>query len=592
MSGIGQPYGQGFFSPEDMATESGIRRRQAYANALLQSDAPTGAYGGLAAAGNKLLGAFLANRADKQEQDLATSAGQRRMAAYATLMGNPQGTQNTGGGVAGSTPTPQALGGALSGAPQSAATDPEGNPMGSFSPAPSPIPNATGPAPAPSPVPNASGPAPMPTPMGGGQAQPPLTSGRMGGTSEPGLTGGNPQAPQSVPGTQGQMMPLSQRILATGDYGLISQMLPAALQHEQEISEGRSEKLWENSLPMSTAAQQQSGLQLQNQEALADYNNKLPMTAEQVASNRIAQQNANAATTSANKPVFAPYGAPGYFQGGKYTAMPGTASAFGDGDSKSPSLQGQLGLSSMGINYLAGNTSQMGMRDKAMASKEVDNMVARTGLDMSVIKPKIQAYQSAVQMNTLKANTMDTLSREMQGTIANLSPIADKIGGNVRFVNGIATLIGGAVNDPDAQKYVTYLNQLRADLAGFNAASGGKIGVHGQVGTDNQDFQNAERVIQNGLSSGGARALGQAIESTRQKNVAIVQQQSDEAQRGIWNAFGIGKNFDATHPGTTPMPQAANNSGGGNSKFTEGQTYIDAHGNKAKYQNGQFVPVQ
>lgn len=75
MSGFGQPYS--YLDPDSQEQLSAIKRRQAYAQALLQqggSDPGSAAYGGLANAGRSILGAFLANKADKSERDIVRSA--------------------------------------------------------------------------------------------------------------------------------------------------------------------------------------------------------------------------------------------------------------------------------------------------------------------------------------------------------------------------------------------------------------------------------------------------------------------------------------------------------------------------------------
>lgn len=263
---------------------------------------------------------------------------------------------------------------------------------------------------------------------------------------------------------------------------------------------------------------------------------------------------------TANKPQFVPYGAGGYMQGGQYHQLPAGAGGLsggtgvGDPNSGTPALQ--LGISTNAFNMLTGNTSQVAKgRPQNAANAELDAMFARNNLDPTLVRPQVQAYGKTVEMNTMKANTMDTLAKEALGTIQNYGPVVDQLtgGGNLRLTNKGFELLGAAVNDPTAQKTVFYLNQLRADLAGFNAASGGKIGMHGQTQTDNADYEEANRTIQNGLSSGGARGLAEAVEATRQKNVAVTQQQVEEAQKGIWNALGLGPRYDATHPKHAPQ---------------------------------------
>lgn len=219
MSSAGRGYGEGFYyGPEDQEQLSALRRRQAYANALLQGDTPQGQYGGLASAGNKLLGAFLANRTDKQEGDLAHSAQDRYTSDMASFLKGGATAAQVSNGPGMSAPTP--------------------------------IPSATGPSPAPQAIPSAQGTAPPPTPLQTAQDQSPMD-----------------------------------RLLATRNPALIQQFAPQLFTHQQT----RDDKLWENDLPMSRAARDQSGLQLQNQEALSGFNNQLPMTAAQRASNDVSR---------------------------------------------------------------------------------------------------------------------------------------------------------------------------------------------------------------------------------------------------------------------------------------------------------------
>lgn len=508
MSSAGRGYGEGFFySPEDQAAQEGIRRRQAYAQALMQGRQHQGQYGGLADAGNSIAGALLAKRADKDATKLAGDSQSRYASSLADLLRGGSGQ------------SPQ-----VSNAPQE--LDPEGNPMAST----------------------------------GAPQQPRLDP------------EGNPMSSQAP--SQGQPQSIAERIAASGNPALMFQFGPQALQAQMQNENVRGNKIWENDLPESRAAREGRAGALQSQEKLAEHNNLLPMNAAQTAADQRAKDQNTLGYAQLNKPVQLSYGStlvnPKTGQpmgGGLPGAAPGGSSPFGTGDAASTSINGQLGLSSMGYNYITGNTSQMGMRDKAMAAKEVDGLIARTGLDASTVKPQVQAFQGAVNMNTLKANTMDTLAKEITGTVQNYGPVIDQLTGNrnLRLTNKGFELFGSATNDPTAQKAIFYLNQMRADMAGFNAASGGKIGVHGQTQTDNADFAKADDVIKAGLSSGGARALGEAVEATRQKNVAVAKQQVIEAQRGIWNALGIGQNFDKTHPQAAPAP--APNPGDGPKTF-------------------------
>lgn len=222
-------------------------------------------------------------------------------------------------------------------------------------------------------------------------------------------------------------------------------------------------------------------------------------------------------------------------------------------DATAPNITGQTGLSMDGFNYLIGNMSAMG-RDKvtrARAAREAGEFAARSGTDVSTIKSRYTALNNVLQNNLQRANQMDILNQEVQGTVDNLAPVADKLSpSNIRWTREGVEFVGGLQNDPNVQQYATYLNQLRADLAGFNAVSGGKMTENGNARTDESDFRAAEKTIGSGLSSGGARGLAQAIQETGIKNRAIVDKAIEDTNRSVWQLFGVGKNWDATHPHT------------------------------------------
>lgn len=506
MSSMGQGYFPSDLSPEDQEAMQAIRRKQAYAQALLSSDTPQGRFGGLASAGNKLLGAFLANRTDAKEQDLAKSISDRNTKDWSTILGG------------GSSQPPLAEDdprtGGLSGHMPQQAPGMEG-------------PGFTPPAPS----------SPQIAPGMGGQD-----------ISPQGPAGVNPQSSMVA------------RALATGNPALLRQLGPMILQSQM----GRDQKVWENNLPRSVAEQQASDAQLHNQEELAGYTNKLPMTATAQAADQRARDTNRLGYAQLNKPQFVPYGSSGYMQGSQYHPItPGGGAGLtpgGNPDGKSP--QEILGISGNGYNSLTGNYAGMAPRDKAAAQREVDGMLIQRGLDPSVVRPRVQGLQDTVKTNTIKSNTIDYLTNELKGTIQNFIPVADKIAPNdFRWGNQGAQYIGTAFNGPDAQQYAYYMTQLRGELAGTIAAAAGKIGLHGQVEADQSHYQEAEKIIKDGLSSGGVRGLAKAVEDTRAKNVRMVQHQSIEAQRGIWDAVGLAPQFDKLHQqqGTPTAP----NAGGG-----------------------------
>lgn len=84
-----------FYSAEDQARNQALARQQAYAQALMGQDPGKAKFGGLRAAGNSILGAFLAKRADEQALSNAKGAEDRYVQSMAQLLkGNGVPTQS------------------------------------------------------------------------------------------------------------------------------------------------------------------------------------------------------------------------------------------------------------------------------------------------------------------------------------------------------------------------------------------------------------------------------------------------------------------------------------------------------------------
>lgn len=184
-----------FYTPEDQEAESALRRRQAFAQALMQQggeDPGRAAYGGLRNAGNAILGAFLSKRADASERDLAKSAQAKYTADMASFLkgGAPAPALPQQGSMGPPNPSPQLTN---NGGGQPPQFDPEGNPLSSMRAAPQ-----------------------VPSPLAMSPVQPPQQ-----------MTQGQPTSD-----------PMS-RLLATGNPALIQQFAPGLLQHQQEINDQR-----------------------------------------------------------------------------------------------------------------------------------------------------------------------------------------------------------------------------------------------------------------------------------------------------------------------------------------------------------------
>lgn len=383
---------------------------------------------------------------------------------------------------------------------------------------------------------------------------------------------------------------------SAGQAGLLAQKAQLETQKEilaNQLAEGRETRLQvlrhgqdlENIGAQGEQSRQTVGAQgeqeRQNIEAQGgqqrttlDYQNKLPMTEAERAADKARNRAIDVSLLEATKPVSGGY--TGVFnvydpktRTWSVQAPAGGASEAAAPDPSAKNITGQTGLSSGAFNYLIGNTSAI-PRDamsRKQAQNEANEFLKRSGTDMASLQSQFKAYNNVLQTNLQKSNSMEILNKEVQGTVQNLAPVADKLGGgNLRWTKDGAQFLGGLANDPNAQQYAFYLGQLRADLAGFNAISGGKMDQHGNAHADDSDFRAAERVIKAGLDSGGARGLAAAVDATGAKNRAIVDNAIDDANRGIWGLFGVGDNYKPHHaqtgapdihaPSGKPMPKA------------------------------------
>lgn len=184
-----------FYTPEEQAQAANLARRQAYAQALLKQgsgDPGNAKFGGLRAAGQSILGAYLSNRLDKKQSDLTQEAGSNYTTALGKFLNPDANVSRETPPVPDIQPSPH-----LS---SSAGTGPQ-----------------TGPA------------QPMPPPQPG--APSPQVSN---------MAASGPQQPSPV----GQPNPDQARInalLSTNNPGLIQQFAPGLVQHQQERQDAASD---------------------------------------------------------------------------------------------------------------------------------------------------------------------------------------------------------------------------------------------------------------------------------------------------------------------------------------------------------------
>ncbi len=116
-----QGFGEGFFyTPEDQEAQQQLRQKQAFAQALLKGQKRQGRYAGLANAGEKIAGALLSNKAEKQEAELAAKSQAEYTKSMAELLRGGSAAQGGGSGMLSN----------MAASPQDGMEmDPEGNPM-------------------------------------------------------------------------------------------------------------------------------------------------------------------------------------------------------------------------------------------------------------------------------------------------------------------------------------------------------------------------------------------------------------------------------------------------------------------------------
>lgn len=223
-----------------------------------------------------------------------------------------------------------------------------------------------------------------------------------------------------------------------------------------------------------------------------------------------------------------------------------TPEPLGAGDPAAHELLGQTGLSVPAFYVLTGQSGSL-PRDavtRNIAFKQAEQFAKTHGVDISSLGDQYQAYNQTLRSNIMRNNQTNILEQEIAGTIDVLKPIADQAGmGGLNIANVAKLFAGKQFNDPTVQKYRQQLLILQSELAGMNAAARGNIDQSGNVKTDQGDMADAAQVITNGLNSGGAEGLKQAVQDTTTKNRTVLQANIDATRKAIWGLFGVGDNY-------------------------------------------------
>lgn len=210
-------------------------------------------------------------------------------------------------------------------------------------------------------------------------------------------------------------------------------------------------------------------------------------------------------------------------------------------DTTSQSILAQTGLSIQAFNYLTQGTASMTRMSEATRKQimeEAQNFLNTKGLDVSTFQSRYKAYNDTLQKNIQRFNNTVIMEGELKGTIENLSEAADEASfGKMRYANVAKMFAGQEFNDQNVQKYMVHLNQLKSELAGYNAA------VQGKTSADVTDLNEAERVIKNGISTGSLKGFENALTSSVEKMGKTLQGSVDRSNKQVWDLFGVGENY-------------------------------------------------
>lgn len=201
------------------------------------------------------------------------------------------------------------------------------------------------------------------------------------------------------------------------------------------------------------------------------------------------------------------------------------------------SILAATGLSSLQMNYMTQGTSaltRLSSKDRQAVIASADAWAKEHGTDTATIQSQYKAYNDTLQKNIQRNNNTKIAEQELLGTITNLSTAADtKDFGRIKVANVAKLFAGEQLNDPATLKYAVHLNQLRTELAYYNAA------VSGNSQADDKDFAEAERIIKNGVSTGSLTGFKDAITASTEKMGNVLQDSVDNSAKSVWGLFGV-----------------------------------------------------
>jgi hypothetical protein len=211
-------------------------------------------------------------------------------------------------------------------------------------------------------------------------------------------------------------------------------------------------------------------------------------------------------------------------------------------DPNSQSILAQTGLSLNAFRALTGQTSQL-PRDRFtrnQANREAQKWANEHGVDVSTLASQYKANNDVLAANIARMANTKIMENELQGTISNLQGVVKSADlGRVNFANVAKIWAGQQVNDDMAQQYAMHLNQLRNELAAYNAATQGRSGSS----ILQTDMNEADKVLRNGMASGSLQGLSTAVANSTGKMKGVMENSVDAARKAVWDTFGVGDKY-------------------------------------------------
>lgn len=205
------------------------------------------------------------------------------------------------------------------------------------------------------------------------------------------------------------------------------------------------------------------------------------------------------------------------------------------------SILAQTNISLPVFNYLTQGTSSMSRMSAAQRNtimKEATEFLNSRGIDVSTFQSRYKTYNDVLSKNIEIFGNVQRVEGELTGTIANTITAAEEAGlSDARALNAAKLWVKGEFSNPDVAKYGFHLNQLRSELAAYNAAT------QGRTSSEVRDSEEANNLIKMGIASGSLIGLEEALARSVQKMGVTLQSSVDRANKNIWGLFGIADKY-------------------------------------------------